>query len=126
MEGVSVIIKKDEKYLMIQQSKTKSFSLKWMPVSGAVEEEETPEEAVKRETKEETGLDIEIIGKVVTLPADYKTKELHFFIANWKNGEVKASQREIHDFGWFTHEEILKLDLMNASKEFFAKHFKPF
>lgn len=35
---------------------------RWMPPGGHVDEDETPEEAAKRECKEETGLDVEIIG----------------------------------------------------------------
>lgn len=35
---------------------------KWMPPGGHVDPNETPEECAKRECKEETGLDVEIIG----------------------------------------------------------------
>jgi ADP-ribose pyrophosphatase YjhB (NUDIX family) len=35
---------------------------KWMPPGGHVDENETPEDCAKRECKEETGLDVEIIG----------------------------------------------------------------
>ena len=35
---------------------------RWMPPGGHVEADELPEEAAKRECKEETGLDVEIIG----------------------------------------------------------------
>ncbi|MEK7122655.1 MAG: NUDIX domain-containing protein, partial [Patescibacteria group bacterium] len=34
----------------------------WMPPGGHVETDELPEEAAKRECKEETGLDVEILG----------------------------------------------------------------
>ena len=129
INGVAVIIKKDEKYLMMQQPETKHCALQWMPISGGIEQRETPEQAVIRETKEETGLEIEIIDNIATLPGDYKRKDVYFFIANRKNGEINPRPEEIKNikqFGWFTHEEILKLDLMGASKEFFENHFKPF
>ena len=35
---------------------------RWMPPGGHVEDDETPEDAAKRECKEETNLDVEIIG----------------------------------------------------------------
>ncbi|HLC76202.1 MAG TPA: NUDIX domain-containing protein [Candidatus Peribacterales bacterium] len=35
---------------------------RWMPPGGHIDPDETPEDAAKRECKEETGLDIEIIG----------------------------------------------------------------
>jgi 8-oxo-dGTP pyrophosphatase MutT (NUDIX family) len=35
---------------------------RWMPPGGHLDPDETPDEAAKRECKEETGLDVEIIG----------------------------------------------------------------
>lgn len=35
---------------------------RWMPPGGHVDPDETPDETAKRECKEETGLDVEIIG----------------------------------------------------------------
>ncbi len=35
---------------------------KWMPPGGHIDPNETPEECARRECKEETGLDVEIIG----------------------------------------------------------------
>ena len=36
---------------------------RWMPPGGHVDEHETPEDAARRECKEETGLDVEIVGE---------------------------------------------------------------
>ena len=35
---------------------------RWMPAGGHLDPDETPEDAARRECKEETGLDVEIIG----------------------------------------------------------------
>ncbi len=35
---------------------------RWMPPGGHIDDDETPEEAAQRECKEETGLDVEIVG----------------------------------------------------------------
>ena len=35
---------------------------RWMPPGGHVDEDETPEETARRECREETGLDVEIVG----------------------------------------------------------------
>lgn len=39
---------------------------RWMPPGGHVDPDETPEDAARRECKEETGLDVEIIGDATT------------------------------------------------------------
>jgi 8-oxo-dGTP pyrophosphatase MutT (NUDIX family) len=39
---------------------------RWMPPGGHIDENETPEEAARRECKEETNLDVEIIGDTQT------------------------------------------------------------
>lgn len=37
---------------------------RWMPPGGHIDPDETPEETARRECKEETGLDVEIVGDV--------------------------------------------------------------
>lgn len=124
MEGVSVAIKKGGKYLLIQQPETKPFPLKWMFVSGTTERGEALEATAIREVREEVGLDIQIMKKAAVLVGDYKAKLVHFFLADWRGGAVKADPREIKDFGWFSYEELKKLDLMGATRRFIELHPK--
>lgn len=64
----SAIIIKDKKVLLVNHKKLGV----WLYPGGHVEKNETPDQAVIRETKEETGLDIEIIGEIDDSLADLK------------------------------------------------------
>ena len=55
---VRAVIIKDNQILLIKR--TKKDSLYWVILGGVVEEKETNEEALKRECKEELGIDIQI------------------------------------------------------------------
>ena len=59
----------------------------WLPPGGHIELDEDPNEAAVREAKEETGLDIELIGEAHSYDSPYNARELipprflnrHFF-----------------------------------------------
>ena len=59
----SALIKNDEgKVLLVYHKKLDV----WLYPGGHIEANETPDEAVVREVKEETGLDVEIVGELAT------------------------------------------------------------
>jgi 8-oxo-dGTP pyrophosphatase MutT (NUDIX family) len=55
----SVFIVQDGRVLLIHHRKL----LKWLPVGGHIELDEDPEQAALREAKEESGLDVELLGE---------------------------------------------------------------
>ena len=56
---VAIFVVHDAKILLIHHRKLD----KWLPLGGHIELEEDPEQAALRETKEESGLDVELIGE---------------------------------------------------------------
>jgi len=123
--GVVAVIEKDGKHFMIQQALSKPFGGQWRHPGGRIEPNESPTEGAKREVKEETGMDIVVTDEhplFVTM-ADYTGLYIGFFRAKCKSSELKIDKNEIADFGWFTVKEIRKLNLMNATKIFYEKHF---
>ncbi|MBI2578724.1 MAG: NUDIX domain-containing protein [Candidatus Aenigmarchaeota archaeon] len=94
----------------------------WDFVKGHVEKGENDEETVKREAKEETGLDIEILpsfkerityfyrneGKTIS-------KEVVFYAAKAEIGDVKLSH-EHKGFKWLLFEDALKHITFDNSK----------
>ena len=66
----SALVIKDDKFLLVLAKVGAPAGL-WNNPGGHIEEGETPEQAAKRETKEETGYDVEI-GELV---GKYETSE---------------------------------------------------
>ncbi|MBI2205691.1 MAG: putative glycolipid-binding domain-containing protein [Candidatus Rokubacteria bacterium] len=64
---VSGIVERDGDVLLLQRNATNDHAAgEWEPVSGRVEPGESPGEAVVREVREETGLDVELVAPVDT------------------------------------------------------------
>jgi NADH pyrophosphatase NudC (nudix superfamily) len=117
------LIVKENRVLLVLRA-VEPFKGCWDIPGGFLEAGEHPYDGMLREVKEETGLEIEIIDEqpVAVLKSDYADIYFGFYRAKCKNTEVKIERREIEDFGWFTVEEINKLNLMNATKIFYEKH----
>ena len=60
---VAAIIKKNNYYLIVKRNKNKHLGLKWEFPGGKVEKNETFEDALRREIKEELDIKINIIEK---------------------------------------------------------------
>ncbi len=56
---VAIFIVQNEKILLIHHRKLD----KWLPLGGHIELDEDPEQAALREAKEESGLDVELLGE---------------------------------------------------------------
>ena len=61
---VAAVIKKNNKYLIVQRNRKKHMGLKWEFPGGKVEGNETFEEALPREIKEELKITIHVHDKI--------------------------------------------------------------
>lgn len=97
----------------------------WVVPGGKVEEGETEEEALRREMREELGIEIDRIEKVgeKRKPAgsDFHKPDMEFhfidFFAHALSTQVKPNS-EIVEYGWFSVEEALKLPLLDTTRAF--------
>ncbi len=122
--SAGVIVKKDSKYLLINRVQ---FPPGYASPAGHVDEGETPEEAVKRELKEEAGLEAKKLKLLIheEVPGNIchrgvTVHEWFVFEAEWE-GKPDVNVGEAKDWGWFSPEEMEKLTLEKIWYEWFKK-----
>lgn len=100
-----VIIKKDDRYLLVQERKKSAYGL-WNFPAGHVDIDESIEEAAVREAKEEVGYDIKLIKKISVHQNSVNEPVKHVFYAEIIAGELNFPKEELLDANWFSFDEI--------------------
>jgi len=103
----------------------------WVVPGGEIKDNETEEEALKREISEELGIEIEKILKVgekIKEPSeDFIDDNIKFifidFFAKAKTTKIKTNE-EISKYGWFYPKEALKLNLVDSTRNFIEQFIK--
>lgn len=114
------IIIDNNKVLLVQQNQ--EF---WGFPKGHVEGDETEEETALREVKEETNLDVKILGnkkyKIEYVTDKGNPKEVIFFLASPLNKDIKKQDAEIKNIKWLGFEDALKTITYDNTRELFRK-----
>jgi len=123
------LIRKGEKYLVLKRSEKNDYMpLKWDIPGGIVEMGETVEQAVIREVKEETGLEI-VVNKVIYIYSNINQvpQRQDFQVVYdclYIDGEVSINHREHETHRWTKYSEIENLDTIDFLKEL-LKNYSP-
>jgi ADP-ribose pyrophosphatase YjhB (NUDIX family) len=112
-----VLLEQGGKFLLIRESKAECRN-SWFLPGGRAEPEESILEAAVRESKEETGLDVELTGllyidhAVAPVPEGNTNRMRFVFLGKPAGGALKTTEDE-HSIcaAWFSDEEISRLEL---------------
>jgi nucleoside triphosphatase len=122
--GALVVNQKGE-VLLARSSK---WDDKFTVPGGHIELGEGAEDAIKREVKEETGLDVDPIELLLVQQAIYPEhfhKHEHFvfldYVCKATDSCVKLDGRELQTYVWVRPEDALKLDVEGYTKNFILK-----
>ncbi len=124
-----ILIANDGRILLQYRDKDNRWNQdSWSEFGGQIEEGETPEEAVKRELKEELG--IELTGLKLFKKYELQRKkgiyEQFVFTAslNYPLESLKKQQKEGKDLALFTYEQTKGLKMADYTKEILEEFFK--
>ena len=113
---VGAIIRDGARVLLVRRGQPPGLGL-WSIPGGRVEPGEAVEDAVRREVREETGLEVEVgeVAGLVTLPmpAGRDVYRVTDFFATVKSGTppVPVAGDDAQEARWVTQEELLALEL---------------
>ncbi len=113
-------IEKDNQFLMIYRNKKENDlnEGKWLGVGGHIEKDETPSQALLREVKEETNLDLlryELRGLIYFQNNDYK-EAMYLYTSSEFKGDIKeCNEGELH---FINKKDVLNLNLWDGDRIF--------
>lgn len=134
---VSIFIVQDRKVLFIFHKQLN----KWLPIGGHIELDENPEQAALREAREESGLEVELVGDRPPLKSEpgfvpllnpaymdiHLIKEPHWHIgmvyfAKVKSGNVTLNTEEHHDIRWMSERDLEDMQWnLHENLKFYAR-----
>lgn len=100
---ITIITRGDDEILLARTTRNKTmYSL----IAGFVEVGETLEEAARRETLEEVGLNIKNIQYLASQPWPFPSNLMVAFKAEYHSGEIKIQEKEISDAQFFKFDQL--------------------
>lgn len=121
---VAIFVVHADRVLLVHHRKLN----RWLPLGGHIELDEDPEQAALREGKEESGLDLELVGErpPTTEPGTraliaprfldiHRITDTHehiglIYFARPRSGSVELAAEEHHDIRWCADEELDRLE----------------
>lgn len=119
------IIEKDGKFLMGNKAKDVGpYPNTWRLPGGGVEENETPEDAIKREVKEETGLEATEVDKVGYLEDEEPNKHgemthYKFHVFRVETSGTETLTLEFPELRWIDKSEFNSIPLARPTIKYF-------
>lgn len=110
---VIVLISRGDEILLVKNKRaTRDF---YSCIAGFMELGESAVEAVRREVKEEVGLEIKNIKAVGSQSWPFPDQLMLAFTADWQSGDLVLQEEEIAEARWFKRDALPPLEMIRGS-----------
>ena len=111
IDVVAAVIKKNNLYFIAQRNRNKHFAYYWEFPGGKVDKQETFENALKREIKEELSINIKVFNHIAS--EKHKDEKIdvnvHYFLCESLNDNIILFEHE--DMKWLKKNELKKFKM---------------
>ena len=114
---VAAMIEKDGKYLITQRRPSATLPLLWEFPGGRVEENETDEQALLRELKEEMEIAVEVRDRVIHVQHSYPHYDIDFRVYRCRLVSGSIQNGKVHDHRWVTPQDMDKYEFPAADEK---------
>lgn len=118
---VAGFIRKDNKFLLVQRPFDKKNGGLWEFPGGKAEKDETLENAIKRELKEELGINVLSTEFIEKVEYDYDDFSIELYLFKIKNFSGKIDLKEAINMAWVDFNSVENLELCPADKNLLQK-----
>ena len=125
MDVVAAIIENNDGDILIaKRNLKKAQGGLWEFPGGKIEKNESADDAIKREIKEELNIDIEINKWLIEKKYEYPERAINLILcsAKWIGGDLNLFEHE--DSKWIKKEDIFKYEFAEADSEIINEIFK--
>ena len=111
IDVVAAVIKKNNLYFIAQRNRNKHFAYYWEFPGGKVDKQETFENALKREIKEELSINIRVFNHIAS--EKHKDEKIdvnvHYYLCESLNKNIILSEHE--DMKWLLKNDLKKFKM---------------
>jgi len=104
--GIIIVARDTNKFFMLHRV---NYPISWSALAGGMEDNEDPIETVKREIKEEIGLNPDLVKNIKIVGTSNTMGHTHYVMVGFVDTEFKVpklQKNENDDYGWFTEKNL--------------------
>ncbi len=97
---VAAVISHEERYLITQRRPAAALPLLWEFPGGRVEEDETDEQALRREIRHRLEVEVEVGERIAFTHHPYQSYSVDFYLYGGRITQGEPRARAVHAFKW--------------------------